>query len=110
MKPFRVGGCHDDFDFGGTQPGWVSATTGGPLDLSVEAASAAEAVTALHEKIANRLERGAILINHPVHPPRPPIPVLPLSENPLFDAWLAAVETYRAERETLESSNRCETE
>ena len=81
------------------------ATTGGPLELSAEAASAAEAVNALQEKIASRLERGAILIDQPVHPPRPPIPVLPLSENPLFDAWLAAVETYRAERETLESSN-----
>jgi hypothetical protein len=79
------------------------ATTGGPLDLSAEAAPAAEAVNALQEKIANRLERKAILIDHPVHPPRPP--VLPLSENPLFDAWLAAVETYRAERETLQTSN-----
>jgi hypothetical protein len=86
------------------------ATTGGPLDLSAEAASASEAVNALQEKIANRLERGAILIDHPIHRSRPPIPVLPLAENPLFDAWLAAVETYRAERETLESSNGCETE
>jgi len=84
------------------------ATTGGPLDLSAEAASAAEAVNALQEKIANRLERGAILIDHPVRSPRPPIPVLPLSENPLFDAWLAAVETFRAERETLESSSERE--
>ncbi len=32
------------------------ATTGGPLELSAEAASAAEAVYALNEKIANRLE------------------------------------------------------
>ncbi len=82
--------------------------TGGPLDLSAEAASAAEAVNALQEKIANRLERGAILIDHPVRSPRPPIPVLPLSENPLFDAWLAAVETFRSERETLESSSESE--
>jgi hypothetical protein len=58
------------------------ATTGGPLDLSAEAASAAEAVRALHQKIANRLERGAILIDHPVHPPRPPIPVLVSPESP----------------------------
>jgi len=84
------------------------ATTGGPLELSAEAASAAEAVNALQEKIAGRLERGAILIDHPVQPARPPIPVLSLSENPLFDAWLAAVETYRAEQETLESTNGCE--
>jgi hypothetical protein len=86
------------------------ATTGGPLDLSAEAVSAAEAVRALHEKIASRLERGAFLIDHPVPPPGPPIPVLPLSENPLFDDWLAAVARYRAERETLESSDGCETE
>ena len=83
------------------------ATTGGPLDLSAEAASAAEAINALQAMIASRLERGAILVVHPVHPPRPPIPVLSLSENPLLDAWLAQVETYRAEQEILESSN-CE--
>jgi hypothetical protein len=84
------------------------AKTGGPLELSAEAASAAEAVSALQDMIAVRLERGAILIDHPVHPPRPPIPVLSLSENPLFDAWLEAVETYRAEQETLETSNGSE--
>ena len=95
------------FTFRGYQTlGEVSSAS----NLSAEAASAAEAGNALQEKIANRLERGAILIDHPVHSPRPPIPVLPLAENPLFDAWLAAVETYRAERETLESSNGCETE
>ena len=81
----------------------------GRSDLSAEAASAADAVNALQEKIASRLERGAILIDQPVYPPRSPVPVLPLSENPLFEAWLAAVETYRAERETLESSKECET-
>ena len=84
------------------------ATTGGPLELLAEAASAAEPVNVLYEMIAGGLGSGAIFIDHPVHPPRPPIPVLPLTENPLFDAWLAAVDTYRAERETLESSDRCE--
>ena len=34
------------------------AMTGGLLDLSAEAASAAEAVNALHEMIAGRIERG----------------------------------------------------
>jgi hypothetical protein len=86
------------------------ATTGGPLELSAEAASAAGAVKALHEMISVRLERGAILIEHPVHPPRSPIPLPSLSENPLFDAWLAAVETYRAEQQTLEASNGSEAE
>jgi len=84
------------------------ATTGGPLELSAEAASAAEAVSALQGMIAGRLERGAILIDHPVRPPLPPIPVLSLSENPLFGAWLEAVEAYRAEQETLETSNGSE--
>jgi hypothetical protein len=84
-------------------PTGFCATTGGPLDLSAEAVSAAEAVNALREKIARRLERGAILIDQPITAPHPPIPVLPLAENPLFDAWLAAVETYRAEQENREN-------
>ena len=85
------------------------ARTGGPLDLSAEAASAAEAVKRPpRRRSRSRLERGAILIDHPVHPPRPPIPVLTLAENPLFDAWLAAVEAFRAEREALETSSECE--
>jgi hypothetical protein len=80
------------------------ASTGGPLDLSAEAASAAEAVNALREKIARRLELGAILIDHPIHAARPPIPILRLPENPLFDAWLVAVETYRTEQENRQGS------
>jgi hypothetical protein len=88
----------------------LRATTGGPLELTAEAASAAAPVTAIQEMIAGPLERKPILIDHHVSPPRSPIPVLSLSENPLFDAWLAAVETYRAERETMESSNGCEAE
>jgi hypothetical protein len=86
------------------------ATTGGPLELSAEAASAAEAVNALQEMITGRLERGAVLIDQHVSPPPFPIPVLSLSRNPLFDAWLAAVEKYRAEGETMESSNGCDAE
>jgi hypothetical protein len=81
-------------------PTGFSATTGGPLDLSAEAASAAEAVHALQEKIARRLEGGAILIDQPIHSVRSRIPVLPLTENPLFESWLEAVETYRATKET----------
>jgi hypothetical protein len=57
------------------------AMTGGPLELSAEAASAAEAVDAIQEMIAGRLERGAILIDHHVNPPRSPIPGLSLAEN-----------------------------
>jgi hypothetical protein len=83
-------------------PSGFCAITGGPLDMSAEAASAAEAVNALQDKIARRLERGAILIDRPVQIARPPIPILPLSENPLLETWLAAVETYRAEQENRE--------
>jgi hypothetical protein len=84
------------------------ATTGGPLELSAEAASAAEAVSALQGMIAGGIERGAILIEHAVQPSRPPRPILSLSKNPLLNDWLAAVEAYRAERETLETSNASE--
>ncbi len=84
------------------------ATTGGPFDLSADAATAAEAINALQDKIARRLQGGAFLIDQPVLAPQSPIPVLPLSENPLFDSWLAAVETYRLDQENQEGSDACE--
>jgi hypothetical protein len=89
-------------------PTGFCAIAGGPLDLSAEAASAAEAVQALQEKIVRRLERGAILIDHPIPLARPPIPILPLSENPLLETWLAAVETFRAEQENQYGSGASE--
>jgi hypothetical protein len=76
------------------------AKTGGPLDLSAEAASAAEAVRALQEKIARRLEGGAMIIDQPIRVAQSPIPITPLKENPLFEEWLAAVETFRAQQES----------
>jgi hypothetical protein len=75
------------------------ASTGGPLDLTAEAASAAEALAALQAQIDSRFEHGAIVVHHPVPAPRPPIPLIPLAENPLFDAWLEAIEKYREEKE-----------
>jgi hypothetical protein len=75
------------------------ATTGGPLDLSAEAGSAAEALAALRAQVDSRFERGAILVLHPVPAPQSPIPLIPLAENPLFDAWLEAIEKYRDEKE-----------
>ena len=75
------------------------ATTGGPLDLSAEAAAAADALTALQTKIDSRFKHGAILVHHAVPAPQSPIPMVPLAENPLFDAWLEAVEKYREEKE-----------
>lgn len=89
-------------------PAGYSATTGGPLELSSEAATAAEAVRALQEKIARRLEGGAILIDHPIQAVRPPIPVLPLSENPLLEPWLEAVKKYRDEQEDSEVAGGAE--
>ena len=86
------------------------ATTGGPFDLSAEAPSAAEAIQALQEKIVRRLESGAIVIDHPIQLVRPPIPIVPLSENPLLESWLAAVETFRAEQEKREGSGSSEAE
>lgn len=75
------------------------ATTGGPLDLSAEAASAAEALTALQAKIDSRFAHGAILVHHQAPAPQAPIPLIPLVENPLFDAWLEAIKRYREEKE-----------
>ncbi len=75
------------------------ARTGGPLDMSAEATSAAEAVTALQAQIDCRFARGAILVQHAVPAPQSPIPLIPLAENPLFDAWLDAIEKYREEKE-----------
>lgn len=75
------------------------ATTGGPLDLSAEAASAAEALTALQAKIDSRFGHGAVLVQHAVPAPQSPIALIPLAENPLFDAWLEAIEKYREEKE-----------
>src|SRR5437588_523462 len=48
------------------------AITGGPLDLSAAAASAAEALVALQAKINSRFEHGAILVDHSVRAVRSP--------------------------------------
>ncbi len=77
------------------------ASTGGPLDLVAEAATAADAVAALRAKIADRLRGGVVLVEQPVAP-QPPVAVLPLAENPLFDSWLEAVEEYRTRRDAEE--------
>jgi hypothetical protein len=78
------------------------AAAGGPLDLSAEAASAAAAVNALREKIADRLRGGAVIIEQSLASPHSPISITPLAENPLFDDWLAAVENYRTTRDAEE--------
>jgi len=80
-------------------PAGFRAITGGPLDLSAEAASAAEALTALESQIDSRLAHGAILVQHPVPAPQSPIPMIPLAENPLFDKWMEAIDKYREQKE-----------
>ncbi len=75
------------------------ATTGGPLDLSAEAASAAEALTALRAKIDNRFQSGAIIVEQAIPAPQSPIPLIPLAANPLFEAWMETIEKYRGEKE-----------
>jgi len=79
--------------------GGFRAVTGGPLDLSAEAASAAEALMALQLQIDNRFAHGAILVDRPVPTPPSPIKLTPLAENPLFDAWLVSIEKYRELKE-----------
>lgn len=83
--------------------GGFQAIAGGPLGLSAHGASAAEAVNALRAKIGARLSNGAILIEQSVPAPQPPLPITPLADNPFFDDWLKAVETYRNEREAEEN-------
>lgn len=80
-------------------PAGFRAITGGPLDLSAEAMSAAEALAALQAQIDSRLRHGAILVHHSVPAPQVPIPLIPLAENPLFDAWQEAIEKAREEKE-----------
>ena len=75
------------------------AMTGGPLDLSAEAASAAEALTALEGQIDSRLKHAPIIVRHSIPAPQSPVPTIPLAENPLFDTFLDAIEKYREEKE-----------
>ncbi len=83
-------------------PGGYRATSGGPFDMIAEAESAAAAVAALRQKIGERLQKGAMIVEQTIAMPPSPVPVLPLAENPLFDDWLAAVEDYRNRQEAEE--------
>lgn len=83
-------------------PGY-RAKTGGPLDLVADAATVPDAVAAVRAQIADRLGRGAVLIEQSIAP-LPPVAVMPLADNPLFDDWLKAVEIYREQSDTHERS------
>ena len=84
------------------------AVSGAPLDFSAEADTAAGAVDALRSMIATRLNGGAMLIEQSVPSHPSPVPILPLSENPLFDRWLEAVEEYRVRQDAEERSRERE--
>jgi hypothetical protein len=71
------------------------AETGGPLNLSAVGTSSGEAVASLQELIATRLSNGATIIDLPVPQMPSPVPILPLSENPLWPDFLAAIEENR---------------
>lgn len=86
------------------------AVAGGPFGLSAEAASAEAAVAALRAKIDDKLKSGAILIEQTFTQQHLPLPVMPLSENPLFDEWLQAVEDYRTNMDVEEKAAESDAE
>jgi hypothetical protein len=50
-------------------------------------------------KIDSRFERGTIHVERTAPAPQAPIPLIPLAKNPLFGAWMEAIEKYREEKE-----------
>ena len=86
------------------------AVAGGPFALSAEAASADAAIAALRAKIDDKLKGGAILIEQSFAQQHLPLPVMPLSENPLFNEWLQAVEDYRNQVDAEEKAADSEAE
>lgn len=86
-------------------PSGFRATSGSPLEFVAEGESASAAVAALRQKVAERLQNGAMIIEQSIVPQPVTIPLLPLAENPMFDDWLAAVEDYRTRQEAQELAN-----
>jgi hypothetical protein len=82
--------------------GKFQATTGGPLDLSAEGASAAEAVAALRAKISRRLSGGAVLIEERFPDQTSSVPQTSLADHPWFDKYSAAIEENRNRRDAEE--------
>jgi hypothetical protein len=72
------------------------AVAGGPFDLSADGPTAADAVATLQRRMADRVSGGAVCLEVPLPPPSS-AHMLPLTENPLLDDWLKAVEEYRDE-------------
>lgn len=74
------------------------ATAGGPFNLSSEAASAGEAVSAVKSRIDARIRSGAVLFEHT---PWTEVSVdnLSLATHPMFEDFLKSVAEYRDEKE-----------
>lgn len=77
-------------------PTGFRATTGGPLNLAADATTVAEAVASVRQQMVDRVNHGSVWLELSLPTPTTSH-VLPLTENPLLDDWLRAVEEYRDE-------------
>ncbi|MCU0705637.1 MAG: hypothetical protein MUF18_16815 [Fimbriiglobus sp.] len=79
------------------------ATTGGPFNLTAQAATVGEAVDAVRRQLAERVNCGGVCLELPL-PSSAPAHQLPLAENPLLHDWLRAVEEYRDEADAADTA------
>jgi len=79
------------------------AVAGGPFDLTADGPTAAAAVAALRLQLADRVSGGVACVELPLPAPANPH-VVPLTENPLLDDWLKAVEEYRNEADAADAA------
>ena len=81
----------------------VRASTGAPLNLSVEGTTEAEALTRLEREVSNRFSTGARLVELAVEGAKPVNPLAELAgdmkDDPLFEAWCDSMREYRRERD-----------
>lgn len=78
------------------------ASTGSPLDLTAEGASADDALATLKKNLTTRLQSGAKLRSLRVLDVDSMLAAgRSLAANPLFDDWVAAVEEYRRIHNTV---------
>ncbi len=87
------------------EDGGVRASTGAPLNLSVEGATEADALSYLEREVNNRFSTGARLVELAVatEGAKPINPLVELAgdmkDDPLFDTWCDSMRVYRRERE-----------
>lgn len=85
-------------------PTGFRASTGAPLNLTAEAATADDAVKSVTFLIAAKLRGGARIVNVGVEATRLADAWASLANNPFLDEWEAAVKEYRREREAAEEA------